>query len=31
MSLSRPVKFSLLKLPFFCIESVVRSWDIFDV
>ncbi|CAL2031500.1 unnamed protein product [Caenorhabditis brenneri] len=31
MSLSRPVKFPLLKLPWLCIECVIRSWDIFDI
>ncbi|EGT46380.1 hypothetical protein CAEBREN_08689 [Caenorhabditis brenneri] len=31
MSLSRPARFPMLRLPWLCIESVVRSWDIFDV
>ncbi|EGT57269.1 hypothetical protein CAEBREN_11001 [Caenorhabditis brenneri] len=31
MSLSRPMKFPLLNLPFLCIEEVVKSWDIFDI
>ncbi|CAL2031498.1 unnamed protein product [Caenorhabditis brenneri] len=31
MSLSRPVRFPLLKLPWLCIEPVVKSWDIFDI
>ncbi|CAL2031660.1 unnamed protein product [Caenorhabditis brenneri] len=31
MSLSRPATFPLLNLPWLCIESVVRSWDIFDI
>ncbi|EGT52344.1 hypothetical protein CAEBREN_16038 [Caenorhabditis brenneri] len=31
MSLSRPVKFPLLKLPFLCIECVVKSWNAFDI
>ncbi|CAL2031427.1 unnamed protein product [Caenorhabditis brenneri] len=31
MSLSRLVKFPLLKLPYLCIESVIRSSDIFDI
>ncbi|CAL2031481.1 unnamed protein product [Caenorhabditis brenneri] len=31
MSLSRPVKFPLLKLPFLCIECVIKSWDILDI
>ncbi|CAL2031523.1 unnamed protein product [Caenorhabditis brenneri] len=31
MSLSRPVKFPVLKLPFLCIESVIKNWDIFDI
>ncbi|CAL2031433.1 unnamed protein product [Caenorhabditis brenneri] len=31
MSLSRPIKFPLLKLPWLCIEGVVRSWDVFDI
>ncbi|CAL2031497.1 unnamed protein product [Caenorhabditis brenneri] len=31
MSLSRPIKFPILKLPWLCIESVVRSWNIFDI
>ncbi|CAL2031918.1 unnamed protein product [Caenorhabditis brenneri] len=31
MSLSRPAKFPLLKLPWLCIEGVFRSWDIFDI
>ncbi|CAL2031437.1 unnamed protein product [Caenorhabditis brenneri] len=31
MSLSRPANFPLLKLPWLCIESVIRSWDIFDI
>ncbi|CAL2041793.1 unnamed protein product [Caenorhabditis brenneri] len=31
MSLSRPAKFPLLKLPFLCIECVIKNWrDIFD-
>ncbi|CAL2031507.1 unnamed protein product [Caenorhabditis brenneri] len=31
MSLSRPATFPLLKLPFLCIEPVIKSWDIFDI
>ncbi|CAL2031457.1 unnamed protein product [Caenorhabditis brenneri] len=31
MSLSRPVQFPLLKLPWLCIKDVVKSWDIFDL
>ncbi|CAL2031730.1 unnamed protein product [Caenorhabditis brenneri] len=32
MSLSRPAKFPLLKLPFLCIECVIKNWgDIFDI
>ncbi|CAL2031506.1 unnamed protein product [Caenorhabditis brenneri] len=31
MSLSRPATFPLLKLPWLCIECVIRSWDIFDI
>ncbi|CAL2031510.1 unnamed protein product [Caenorhabditis brenneri] len=31
MSLSRPARFPLLKLPLLCIEGVVRSWDYFDI
>ncbi|CAL2031511.1 unnamed protein product [Caenorhabditis brenneri] len=31
MSLSRPVKFPLLKLPFLCIECVIKTWDILDI
>ncbi|CAL2031499.1 unnamed protein product [Caenorhabditis brenneri] len=31
MSLSRPVRFPLLTLPYLCIESVFKSWDIFDI
>ncbi|CAL2031508.1 unnamed protein product [Caenorhabditis brenneri] len=31
MSLSRPVKFPLLKLPWLCIKEVVKSWDMFDI
>ncbi|CAL2031524.1 unnamed protein product [Caenorhabditis brenneri] len=31
MSLSRPVRFPLLKLPFLCIECVIRSWNIVDI
>ncbi|CAL2031710.1 unnamed protein product [Caenorhabditis brenneri] len=32
MSLSRPIKFPLLKLPFLCIECVIKNWgDIFDI
>ncbi|CAL2031334.1 unnamed protein product [Caenorhabditis brenneri] len=31
MSLSRPEIFPLLKLPFLCIEGVIKSWDIFDI
>ncbi|CAL2031436.1 unnamed protein product [Caenorhabditis brenneri] len=31
MSLSRPVRFSLLKLPFLCIGSVIKNWDIYDI
>ncbi|CAL2031416.1 unnamed protein product [Caenorhabditis brenneri] len=31
MSLFRPVQFPFLKLPYLCIESVIRSWDIFDI
>ncbi|CAL2031521.1 unnamed protein product [Caenorhabditis brenneri] len=31
MSLSRPVKFPLLKLPYLCIDSVVKRCDIFDI
>ncbi|CAL2031335.1 unnamed protein product [Caenorhabditis brenneri] len=31
MSLSRPERFPLLKLPFLCIECVIKSWDIFDI
>ncbi|CAL2031417.1 unnamed protein product [Caenorhabditis brenneri] len=31
MSLSRPVRFPFRKLPYLCIESVIRSSDIFDI
>ncbi|CAL2031454.1 unnamed protein product [Caenorhabditis brenneri] len=31
MSLSRPARFPLLKLPFLCIECVVKSWNVFDI
>ncbi|CAL2031670.1 unnamed protein product [Caenorhabditis brenneri] len=32
MSLSRPATFPLLKLPFLCIECVIKDWgDIFDI
>ncbi|CAL2031428.1 unnamed protein product [Caenorhabditis brenneri] len=31
MSLSRPVNFPLLKLPYLCIESVIRSCGYFDI
>ncbi|CAL2031669.1 unnamed protein product [Caenorhabditis brenneri] len=31
MSLSRPATFPLLKLPFLCIECVIKSWDVFDI
>ncbi|CAL2031711.1 unnamed protein product [Caenorhabditis brenneri] len=31
MSLSRPAKFPLLKLPFLCIDCVIKSWDILDI
>ncbi|CAL2031451.1 unnamed protein product [Caenorhabditis brenneri] len=31
MSLSRPARFPLLKLPWLCIKDVVKSWDIFDI
>ncbi|CAL2031483.1 unnamed protein product [Caenorhabditis brenneri] len=31
MSLSRPIKFPLLKLPWLCIEAVVKSWDTLDI
>ncbi|EGT46377.1 hypothetical protein CAEBREN_18910 [Caenorhabditis brenneri] len=31
MSLSRPVKFPILKLPFLCIEAVVKNWNVFDM
>ncbi|CAL2031675.1 unnamed protein product [Caenorhabditis brenneri] len=31
MSLSRPARFPLLKLPFLCIECVIKNWDIFDI
>ncbi|CAL2031459.1 unnamed protein product [Caenorhabditis brenneri] len=31
MSLSRPERFPLLKLPFLCIECVIKNWDIFDI
>ncbi|CAL2031662.1 unnamed protein product [Caenorhabditis brenneri] len=31
MPLSRPAIFPLLKLPFLCIECVIKSWDIFDI
>ncbi|CAL2031917.1 unnamed protein product [Caenorhabditis brenneri] len=31
MSLSRPAKLPILKLPFLCIKDVVKSWDIFDI
>ncbi|CAL2031663.1 unnamed protein product [Caenorhabditis brenneri] len=31
MSLSRPVKFPLLKLPLLCTECVIRNWALFDI
>ncbi|CAL2031453.1 unnamed protein product [Caenorhabditis brenneri] len=31
MSLSRPVNIPLLKLPYLCIEAVVKSWDVFGI
>ncbi|EGT44723.1 hypothetical protein CAEBREN_26103 [Caenorhabditis brenneri] len=31
MSLSRPARFPLLKLPFLCIKVVVKSWDLLDL
>ncbi|CAL2031673.1 unnamed protein product [Caenorhabditis brenneri] len=31
MSLSRPATFPLLKLPFLCIEPVIKCWDILDI
>ncbi|CAL2031515.1 unnamed protein product [Caenorhabditis brenneri] len=31
MSLSRPIKFPLLKLPWLCIEAVVKCWNVFDI
>ncbi|CAL2031439.1 unnamed protein product [Caenorhabditis brenneri] len=31
MSLSRPARLPLLKLPFLCIECVIKEWDIFDI
>ncbi|CAL2031488.1 unnamed protein product [Caenorhabditis brenneri] len=31
MSLSRPARFPLLKLPWLCIKDVVKSWNIFDI
>ncbi|CAL2031513.1 unnamed protein product [Caenorhabditis brenneri] len=31
MSFSRPVRFPLLKLPFLCIEAVIKNWDKFDI
>ncbi|CAL2031664.1 unnamed protein product [Caenorhabditis brenneri] len=31
MSLSRPVKLPLLKLPFLCTECVIKNWDVFDI
>ncbi|CAL2031441.1 unnamed protein product [Caenorhabditis brenneri] len=31
MSLSRPARFPLLKLPWLCIKDVVKNWNIFDI
>ncbi|CAL2031484.1 unnamed protein product [Caenorhabditis brenneri] len=31
MSLSRPVKFPLLRLPFLCMESIIKNWKIVDI
>ncbi|CAL2031501.1 unnamed protein product [Caenorhabditis brenneri] len=31
MSLSRPVKFPLMKLPYLCIEAIVKCWNVFDI
>ncbi|CAL2031450.1 unnamed protein product [Caenorhabditis brenneri] len=31
MSLSRPARFPLLKLPWLCIKDVVKCWNIFDI
>ncbi|CAL2031509.1 unnamed protein product [Caenorhabditis brenneri] len=31
MSLSRPARFPLLKLPWLCIESVIKNWNVVDL
>ncbi|CAL2031504.1 unnamed protein product [Caenorhabditis brenneri] len=31
MSLSRPVKFPLLRLPFLCMEPIIKNWNIVDI
>ncbi|CAL2041792.1 unnamed protein product [Caenorhabditis brenneri] len=31
MSLSRPSRFPILKLPFLCVECVIKNWNIFEI